>query len=336
MSFRVPTIIDSSSQDNAIRGTNDDAVTSKLSAVNTGYIQDKYVRYFVRRPSKRPPIINRGTYVRNTGLDILITKFLEGGGENVKKQVVSFGAGSDTRYFNFKATSRKFYKYFEIDYPEVTSKKVAIIQKHKDLSDLIGNEIQIGKGGTEIYAPDYCLISGDLREWEENIVSHLEEHHGFDRSIPTLFLSECVLIYMDPIDSNKIVQWAGDNMIAAIFIVYEQILPNDAFGSVMLQNLRSRNIELRGIHAYPDLQSQKDRYLSRGWTHVEAVDINEVHDNYIDPNEISRISKLEFLDELEEWRLLASHYCIAWAYIIEDISTKSLFDHVKFDNYKNI
>jgi hypothetical protein len=49
-----------------------------------------------------------------------------------------------------------------------------------------------------------------------------------------------------------------------------------------------------------------------------------------------RISKLEFLDELEEWRLLASHYCIAWAYIIKDISAKSLFDYVKFDNYKNV
>ena len=93
---------------------------------------------------------------------------------------------------------------------------------------------------------------------------------------------------MSPNDSNKIVQWVGDNMIAAMFIVYEQILPNDAFGSVMLQNLRFRNIELRGIHAYPDLQSQKDRYLSRGWTHAEAVDINEIHDKHIDPNEFSR------------------------------------------------
>ncbi|CAB4435580.1 unnamed protein product [Rhizophagus irregularis] len=214
MSFRVPTIIDSSSQDNAIRGTNDDAVTSKLSAVNTGYIQDKYLDLI------RDTLISRQHHVNFINiLKLIIPKFNR-------------------------------------------------------------NEIQIGKGGTEIYAPDYCLISGDLREWEENIVSHLEEHHGFDR--------------------------------------------------------RSRNIELRGIHAYPDLQSQKDRYLSRGWTHVEAVDINEVHDNYIDPNEISRISKLEFLDELEEWRLLASHYCIAWAYIIEDISTKSLFDHAKIPRRSSV
>ncbi|CAG8556377.1 4789_t:CDS:1, partial [Racocetra fulgida] len=75
---------------------------------------------------------------------------------------------------------------------------------------------------------------------------------------------------MDPTNSNKIVEWIGENLNTTMFIVYEQILPNDAFGSIMLQNLKHRNIELRGIHAYPDLKSQKDRYLSREWTHAEA------------------------------------------------------------------
>lgn len=28
---------------------------------------------------------------------------------------------------------------------------------------------------------------------------------------------------------------------------------------------------------------------------------------------MSRISKLEFLDEIEELRLVLSHYCVAWA-----------------------
>jgi hypothetical protein len=30
--------------------------------------------------------------------------------------------------------------------------------------------------------------------------------------------------------------------------------------------------------------------------------------------ELRRIAKLEMLDEMEEWRLLASHYCIAWGW----------------------
>lgn len=166
------------------------------------------------------------------------------------------------------------------------------------------------------------------------------------------------MIYMNPEDSNKIVEWASANLISAMFLVYEQILPNDAFGSTMLQNLKLRNIELRGIHAYPDLESQRSRFLSRGWNHAEAIDIDEIHDSHIDPKELARyitillsfffifqrfnhsffgvvrISKLEILDELEEWHLLASHYCIAWAYKAIDESQKSFYDQVRFDDYK--
>ncbi|CAG8489658.1 2644_t:CDS:2 [Ambispora gerdemannii] len=347
--------MDSLTLDNAIRGTNEDAVTSKLSAVTTGYIQDSYVKYFVKKPSRRPPIINRGlkkalasSYVRYAGLDTLIKKFLEAGigmdhskdeqtknNPKIKKQIVSLGAGSDTRYFNSK--SKKLldglYKYFEIDYPEVTAKKVAVIRKNKQLSELFEGNAKLGLGGTELYASDYCLLSGDLKDFVETIIPRMEEQ-GFDKSLPTLFLSECVLIYMEQQYSDKIIQWVGDNMQTALFVVYEQILPNDIFGITMLQNLRLRNIELRGIHAYPDLKSQKQRFLTRGWTFAEAVDINQIHDHHIDPKEMIRISELELLDELEEWRLLSAHYCIAWAYSAKDESKKALFEQVRFINYK--
>ncbi|CAG8510108.1 5024_t:CDS:2 [Acaulospora colombiana] len=139
MSFRNPNAPD---QDKAIRETDEDAVTSKLSAVNAGYIKDEFVKWFVKRPARRSPVINRGTHVRTIGLDTLIIKFLEIDDE--KKQIVSLGAGSDTRYFYLKASSRKFHKYFEIDFPEVTVKKVLTVRKHKELSDLIGEDAQLG------------------------------------------------------------------------------------------------------------------------------------------------------------------------------------------------
>jgi [phosphatase 2A protein]-leucine-carboxy methyltransferase len=31
-------------------------------------------------------------------------------------------------------------------------------------------------------------------------------------------------------------------------------------------------------------------------------------------DELQRIARLEFLDEMEEWRLLAKHYCIVWGW----------------------
>jgi len=97
---------------------------------------------------------------------------------------------------------------------------------------------------------------------------------------------------MESGDSDKIVRWVGENLSAAVFVVYEQILPDDAFGSVMLQNLRLRNIELRGIYAYPSLESQKERFLKKGWTHAEAIDINKLHDRHIDPRELERYATI--------------------------------------------
>lgn len=71
---------------------------------------------------------------------------------------------------------------------------------------------------------------------------------------------------------------------------------------------------MRGIHAYPELKDQEQRFLRLGWDHAKALDINMVHDTLLDPRDFSRMAKLEMLDEMEEWRLLSEHYCVAWAY----------------------
>ena len=76
--------------DETVRGTNDDALISKLSAVQAGYLDDPFVKAFISRGPKRLPLINLGTYIRTTEIDRLIAL-------NSPCQRVSFGAGSDTR-----------------------------------------------------------------------------------------------------------------------------------------------------------------------------------------------------------------------------------------------
>lgn len=75
----------------------------------------------------------------------------------------------------------------------------------------------------------------DLRKWDETVPKLIQS--GFRPEIPTLVLSECVLIYMDAEFGDRIIQWFGQQVPSAAFITYEQILPDDAFGRVMLQNL---------------------------------------------------------------------------------------------------
>ncbi|KAI8350620.1 leucine carboxyl methyltransferase 2-like protein [Choanephora cucurbitarum] len=305
--------------DDIVRGTNDDATISRMSAVSLNYIQDPFVHLFVKKPVRRSPIINRGTFIRCLALDSILSQFLSLAGP-VKKQIVALGAGFDTRYFNIKAghlrhqgepLSHHLSRYFEVDFPEITMKKAMTIKRRKELSALLEGSVSLERGGMDLKSDQYCLIGGDLREWPE--VSQRLIASGLDTELPTLFLSECVFIYLPPEDSNCILQWITKTMKNAMFGLYEQIKPNDAFGQMMIRNLKSRDIDLKGIHAFPDLVHQENRFKELGWQSAKAVDINKIHDSYLDPSEIARIAKLEMLDELEEWRLLSAHYCIAWA-----------------------
>ncbi|KAK9760445.1 carboxy methyl transferase for protein phosphatase 2A, variant 2 [Basidiobolus ranarum] len=233
-----------SGNDEAVRGTNDDATISKHSAVNLGYLEDKFTKYFVKRGARRPPIINRGSYVRTRCIDSLINLFINCSTD--KKQIVSLGAGSDTRYFLLKEQNINPHLYIEVDFPEVTSRKLATIYKNPELKGLLDKEATLGNGGTELYSKDYLLLSGDLRRFTEDLVPRLQEL-GFDSSLPTLFLSECVLIYLDPTYSDKIVQWATKEVLNSMFITYEQILPDDPFGQMMIRNLEVTHTVYLGI-----------------------------------------------------------------------------------------
>ncbi|KAF8989068.1 hypothetical protein BGZ52_000733, partial [Haplosporangium bisporale] len=72
------------------------------------------------------------------------------------------------------------HKYFEIDFQESSAKKAATIKKNKALTDVIGDpDLKVGLGGTELYSKDYCLLSGDLREFEDTILPKLKVQ-GFD------------------------------------------------------------------------------------------------------------------------------------------------------------
>jgi O-methyltransferase involved in polyketide biosynthesis len=84
----------------AVRKTNDDALQCKLSAVNAGYINDKFIKAFLKTAPQKEPMINRGTYTRTFEIDRIVGNYIQKYGGNC--QIISIGAGSDTRWMNLK------------------------------------------------------------------------------------------------------------------------------------------------------------------------------------------------------------------------------------------
>ena len=86
----------------------------------------------------------------------------------------------------------------------------------------------------------------------------------------------------------------------------------------MLENLRDRGCELKGIEACPTVEAQIQRMnecLSGGdykWE-AECYPMHTVYDKKLDKQERLRIEKIEIFDEFEEWVLLQSHYCLTLA-----------------------
>lgn len=136
--------------DAAVRDTDNDAAVSRLSAVNAGYLDDPFAQYFVKRSQTRPPLINIGTFLRTWAIDQLVNQFLgaPGHGEPQKKQILSVGAGTDTRFFRIQQAggnlAASLHKYVEVDFPEATTKKAMVIKKQSALVNLLMN-VRLGK-----------------------------------------------------------------------------------------------------------------------------------------------------------------------------------------------
>lgn len=100
----------------SVRQTDSDAAIARLSAVKLGYLQDPFIRFLVQRPhhqQPRPPLINVGTYVRSEAIDRLVSEWLElSAAEGKKCQIVSMGAGSDTRFWRINVRDSRSYLFF--------------------------------------------------------------------------------------------------------------------------------------------------------------------------------------------------------------------------------
>lgn len=75
----------------------------------------------------------------------------------------------------------------------------------------------------------------------------------------------------------------------------------------------TRGIVLQTIEKYADPQLQRQRLVDCNFT-AKVADTEFIWSSWIADSEKERIDKLEWMDEIEEFVLLARHYCLAWGW----------------------
>ncbi|PNS17484.1 hypothetical protein CAC42_8027 [Sphaceloma murrayae] len=317
-------------RDQVIQQTDNDAASSRASAVSLGYLQDPYAEIFVPSPPpRRYPLINRGTYVRTFAIDRLVDRFLTTSPEG-PKQIISLGAGSDTRYFRFSHFPNLL--YHEIDFAVNTTTKISKIDTTPRLTATLKNRISTLDAHTTtpsketLHSESLNIHALDLRSLASATPPPSPPNLG--RNIPTLLLSECCLTYLplptaNAILSHILTSWLDPSTPAAA-VLYEPIKPQTPFGRTMTSNLASRRIDMPSLHALPTLQRHRDRLSALGMVDVGARTVLDIYagsregggrdEAWIGPEERERVERAEWLDEVEEWQLLAGHYCVVWGW----------------------
>lgn len=102
------------------------------------------------------------------------------------------------------------------------------------------------------------MLGTDLRDIYEVDKKLTQAEVNFN--LPTMFLAECVLVYIDTSAASVLLQWLAVTFPNSIFVSYEQVNMKDKFGQVMLSNLRSRGCLLAGVKDCETLETQRRRY----------------------------------------------------------------------------
>ena len=270
-----------------------------------------------------------GTYVRTTGIDRVVDTFISAS-TGTRQQIISLGAGSDTRYFRLKQKRRKLNMiYHELDFEANTRRKLNQLRSPtfstpaKALTglDMQAENVDPAHDGAVLLSPDYVIHPQDLRK----LPRIKEPLPSVDTTLPTLIISECCLVYLPPDDADAVLQYFSDLFPATTplaIAIYEPVRPHDHFGKRMISNLASRGLQLQTLERYHDLMQQAGRLKSYGFVDTlqppgggaAAADVDFIWHKWISSDEKERVEALEWMDEVEEFVLLAKHYCIAWGW----------------------
>ena len=202
--------------------------------------------------------------------------------------------------------------FVDVDLPEVSGKKCMAIRKSKLLLCRVSGDYEsdIRVSRTDLHGHDYHVIAADFTDLS-SLEAKLTTECGLDYDTPTVFVAECVLVYLEPSRVSHFLQWASKRFRSLIAMIdHEQLNMEDRFGQVMLDNLNQRGCSLRGASACKSKDTQIGRFTGAGWSAAQTWSMNEIY-GMLPQDEVQRVERLERLDEKELMQQLFEHYCVS-------------------------
>ena len=290
-----------------VQSTSNDALKTKISCVLCNYYKDPFILYMEpgMNHKKFLPLINRGTFCRvyaiNSKLHEILNNFKKKEEfKNSKINIIILGSGFDTTYFNLMSEGYNNIEVYEYDYKKIIDKKLQYISKHKQLSEIINKNNN-----------NYHLIDCDITN-KKLFSESLGKIKGDDNDL-TIVICECLLVYIDKSVTIEMLS-AINNAFSNVYILeYDLIGPDDPFGKEMIDNLRNRDINLRGFNEVKNIEDQINRLKEAKFEDVNIVDMYYVYFKLLPIEERKRIERLELMDEFEELNLLQKHACFGYA-----------------------
>ncbi|KAG9232208.1 hypothetical protein BJ875DRAFT_467488 [Amylocarpus encephaloides] len=323
-------------QDELIMGTNNSSIVSKRSVERLYFPHEPhFFRYFVKRPQRRSPLINRGYWLRMKAVDFVVRQFLKLPSEK-RKMVVNLGCGYDPLPWQSLArypASCQNTMFVDVDYRELMIKKRETVNSTLELKSMLTN-IKLQEGDILLQSDEYLQVGCDLRDLSR--LQSIFSSAAMDvRDSLVLFVAEVSITYMKHQWADDLIKWAN-TLPSARFCLLEQIIPggiDHPFATMMLAHFNKLNTSLGAVHKYPTAEAQRQRFLSLGWETVSVRNLWELWsaEDFLTPSDRTCLDAIEPFDEWEEFAIFACHYFL----LVADNHRACLEEQIERPNQAN-
>lgn len=144
--------------------TNNNSIVSKRSVERLYFLDEPhYFRYFVKKPKRRNPLINRGYWLRIKAIDHIVCKFLSQNSSK-RKIVINLGCGYDPlpwQCFSKYPDVCKKAIFIDIDFRDLILRKRKLVQDVPDLNSDLTN-IETSDEFVLLRSDQYLQVGCDL------------------------------------------------------------------------------------------------------------------------------------------------------------------------------